>query len=147
MIVLTLASQLEIVALGVMTKKGPDLFEVFAPIKEGRLVPQEHISWTQVESRWREMDANNTGEITAQETTAFVVAHKGMNLVDRVTLFLDTYFHFKTQVETLALFIVLVAFFKAIALFWQRFCSKLVAIRVSRDLRQAYFEHIQSLPI
>ena len=147
MIVLTLASQLEIVALGVMTKKGPDLFEVFAPIKEGRLVPQEHISWAQVEGRWKEMDIHNTGEITAQETTAFVVAHKGMNLVDRVTLFLDTYFHFKTHVETLALFIVLVAFFKAIALFWQRFCAKLVAIRVSRDLRQAYFEHIQSLPM
>lgn len=147
MVALTLASQLEIVALGVMTKKGPDLFEVFAPMEGGKLAPQEKISWQEVESRWKEIDLHQVGEITAQQTTAFVTAHKGMNLVDRVTLFLDTYFHFKTHVETLALFIVLVAFFKAFALFWQRFCAKLVAIRVSRDLRQAYFEHIQSLPM
>ena len=42
---------------------------------------------------------------------------------------------------------VIVAIFKAVSLFVQRFTSRLVAIRVSRDLRQAYFEHIQSLPM
>ena len=40
-----------------------------------------------------------------------------------------------------------VALFKAISLFWSRYMAQLLAIRVSRDLRQQYFEHIQLLPM
>jgi ABC-type multidrug transport system fused ATPase/permease subunit len=43
--------------------------------------------------------------------------------------------------------LVSVAIFKAISLFWSRFMTQLMAIRVSRDLRQQYFEHIQALPM
>jgi ABC-type multidrug transport system fused ATPase/permease subunit len=43
--------------------------------------------------------------------------------------------------------LVSVAVFKAITLFWSRFMTQLMAIRVSRDLRQQYFEHIQTLPM
>jgi putative ABC transport system ATP-binding protein len=40
-----------------------------------------------------------------------------------------------------------VALFKASMLFFNRFNARLIAIRISRDLRQEYFEHIQSLPM
>lgn len=40
-----------------------------------------------------------------------------------------------------------VALFKAITLFWSRYMTQLMAIRVSRDLRMQYFEHIQTLPM
>ncbi len=43
--------------------------------------------------------------------------------------------------------LVSVAIFKAICLFWSRFMTQLMAIRVSRDLRLQYFEHIQTLPM
>lgn len=43
--------------------------------------------------------------------------------------------------------LVCVAIFKAITLFWSRYMTQLMAIRVSRDLRQQYFEHIQALPM
>jgi len=43
--------------------------------------------------------------------------------------------------------LISVAIFKAICLFWSRFMTQLMAIRVSRDLRQQYFEHIQALPM
>lgn len=43
--------------------------------------------------------------------------------------------------------LVAVALFKAISLFWSRYMAQLLAIRVSRDLRQQYFEHIQALPM
>src|SRR3569832_1096252 len=43
--------------------------------------------------------------------------------------------------------LVSVALFKAISLFWSRYMTQLMAIRVSRDLRLQYFEHIQSLPM
>lgn len=43
--------------------------------------------------------------------------------------------------------LISVALFKAISLFWSRYMTQLMAIRVSRDLRLQYFEHIQALPM
>jgi ABC-type multidrug transport system fused ATPase/permease subunit len=43
--------------------------------------------------------------------------------------------------------LICVAVFKAVWLFASRYTTQLLAIRVSRDLRQYYFEHIQSLPM
>jgi ABC-type multidrug transport system fused ATPase/permease subunit len=43
--------------------------------------------------------------------------------------------------------LISVALFKAITLFWSRYMTQLMAIRVSRDLRMQYFEHIQALPM
>jgi ABC-type multidrug transport system fused ATPase/permease subunit len=52
-----------------------------------------------------------------------------------------------SSLKILAGILVSVAIFKAISLFWSRFMTQLMAIRVSRDLRQQYFEHIQTLPM
>ncbi len=40
-----------------------------------------------------------------------------------------------------------VAIFKAITLFWSRYMTQVLSIRISRDLRQQYFAHIQLLPM
>ncbi len=40
-----------------------------------------------------------------------------------------------------------VAIFKAITLFWSRYMTQILSIRISRDLRQQYFAHIQLLPM
>src|SRR4029077_18347369 len=40
-----------------------------------------------------------------------------------------------------------VALFKAVSLFSARYVTQLLSIRITRDLRQQYFEHIQSLPL
>jgi len=40
-----------------------------------------------------------------------------------------------------------IAIVKAILLFESRYITQLMAIRISRDLRQQYFEHIQTLPM
>lgn len=47
----------------------------------------------------------------------------------------------------LALFLVLVASFKALTMFMTRYLTKLASIRISAQLRQEYFEHIQTLPM
>ncbi len=44
-------------------------------------------------------------------------------------------------------FLIAVAIFKAITLFCSRYVTQLLSIRITRDLRQQYFEHIQSLPL
>jgi ABC-type multidrug transport system fused ATPase/permease subunit len=52
-----------------------------------------------------------------------------------------------TDVSLLLQILFGVAIFKALALFFSRYTTQLLSIRVTRDLRQQYFEHIQSLPL
>ncbi|MCE2982016.1 MAG: ABC transporter ATP-binding protein/permease [Parachlamydia sp.] len=145
MVFLTFASQLEVVALGVITRKGPDFFELFAPMKEGKLERKQAVSLEEVQERWPLI--SNGQEVNAQGAARFLKQYKGQDLVEKVVGFLNQFIPIASSLKALALFIVVVALFKAVALFSQRFTSRLVAIRVSRDLRQAYFEHLQSLPM
>ncbi|WP_068470346.1 ABC transporter ATP-binding protein [Candidatus Protochlamydia phocaeensis] len=147
MILLTFASQLEIVAMGVIMRKGPDFFELFAPIKEGKLERNLAVSWEDVQARWPQLDVSDRGFVNLEDTARFLTDYKGQGLVERVIDGLNHFIPITSSLKFLAFFIVLVALFKAISLFSQRFASRLVAIRISRDLRQAYFEHIQSLPM
>lgn len=147
MILLTFASQLEIVALGIITRKGPDFFELFAPMEHGKLKKTQEIDWNEMSTRWEELDFTQTGKVTRGDTVRFLAEVKGGDLVERVTQTIDQWFPIGTSLKALALFMVIVAIFKALSLFAQRYTSRVAAIRVSRDLRQAYFEHIQSLPM
>lgn len=147
MMLLTFASQLEVVALGIMTRKGPDFFELFAPIDQGKLQKNQQVDWDEVQARWPQLDVQKTGTVTRSDATRFLAAYKGSDLVEKVTHAVDQWLPIGSSLKALALFLVIVAVFKALTLFCHRFTSRLAAIRVSRDLRQDYFEHIQSLPL
>jgi ABC-type multidrug transport system fused ATPase/permease subunit len=147
MILLTFASQFEVIALGIITRKGPDFFELFAPIQEGKLEKTQQVDRNEVDERWQVLDPTNSGTITLQDTTLFLSKYKGADLIERVTHVVDHWLPISTSLKALSLFIVLVALLKSITLFCHRFSSRLVAIRVSCELRQTYFEHIQSLPM
>jgi ABC-type multidrug transport system fused ATPase/permease subunit len=147
MMLLTLASQMEVVALGVITRKGPDFFELFAPIEEEKLQKMQEIGWEDVQARWQTLDPHHQGKVTRDDTVKFLAAYKGADLVEKVIRFIDQWIPIGSSLKALALFIIIVALFRAFSMFCQRFSSRLVAIRVSRDLRQAYFEHVQSLPM
>jgi len=143
MILLTFASQLEIFAFGVITRKGPDVFEVFAPITEGKLQPGDEINFPQVEERWNEIMGETSKPLTLKKTERYLARTKETDFVGRVMGRIN----FSDDLTHLAYFLLFVAFFKAITLFGYRFLNRLVAIRISRDLRQDYFEHIQALPM
>ncbi|MDP1880928.1 MAG: ABC transporter transmembrane domain-containing protein, partial [Parachlamydiaceae bacterium] len=147
MILLTFASQLEVVALGIITRKGPDFFELFSPIKDGHLERTSAVNWENVQSRWRELDPSFQGEVTLESTNEFLSKYQGSNLIEKVTGTIDQWIPIGSSIKALALFLVIVALFKASSLFLQRYSARLIAIRISRDLRQAFFEHIQSLPM
>lgn len=147
MILLTFASQLEILALGIITRKGPVFFELFAPIENGNLTRTDTISWQDVQERWKLIDKKNNGSINKQEAERFLSEWKNRDFIERAINRLQKVFPLSENLLYLALFIIIVALFKAVTLFIHRFFTRLVAIRVSRDLRQAYFEHIQQLPM
>lgn len=147
MCLLTLATQLEIFSLGVIANKGPDFFELFAPIQNGRLEKVDAISKQQMEDRWAILETAEKGVITKTEAETFIADNKRKNFVDKAIITVNRILPVEGNIKVLALMILIVAIFKAIMLFTQRYATRLVAIRVSRDLRQDYFEHIQSLPM
>jgi putative ABC transport system ATP-binding protein len=147
MIFLTFASQLEVVALGIITRKGPGFFELFSSIQNGKLEQSQEVHWDEVYNRWQEMDPTGSGVVTKEDATRFLAQYKGTDLIEKVIHMISPWFPISESLKALALFIMFVAIFKAVTLFCQRFFARLVAIRISRDLRQAYFEHIQTLPM
>lgn len=141
---LILASNLEIFALGVITRKGPDVFEFFSEEDNQK---QEMISLKDVESRFKEVDQNGKGYITKEEAIAYMSARKSKDIIERLIAYANRYFAITSNLKNLALMLFLIAVFKAVMLFTHKFMTRIVVIRISRDLRQQYFEHIQSLPM
>lgn len=144
---LTVASQLEIFTLGVITKKGPEFFELFAPIDDGKLQRTQAITHQELERRFHEMDTSGKGVVTQEEASRFFAKWRHKDFLETAMNYVDSYVNVTGNSIHLALMVVFVALFKAITLFTHRFSTRLVAIRLSSDLRQEYFEHIQSLPM
>lgn len=147
MCLVTFASQLEIFTVGVITRKGPDFFELFAPIKDGQLVKSDLISQEDLEKRFRQIDADEKGYLTKADAYVFIDKWKEGDFIGSVMNRAGEYFPMTDNLRNLALMIVFVAVFRAISLFVHRFTTRLVAIRISCELRQKYFEHIQMLPM
>jgi len=142
MLCLTIGSQLEMFSLGVIAKTGPDVFALFGS-KEG----SKSVTMQEVESKWDKITGGPQEALTTENATAYLASSENVNIVQKLNLFLEEHFHIHEHLGYLALILVGVALFKAAALFASRYFTQVVAIRVSRDLRKQYFEHIQSLPM
>lgn len=147
MCALTISTQLEVLAIGVMTKKGPDVFELFAPIKDGTLERVDAIDRQTVNARWEEITRSDPEVLTKEEARDFITRTRSTDRIQQVINVIDRYIPISSNLRNLAFVLLFVALFKAITLFAHRFATRVLAIRVSRDLRQEYFEHIQSMPM
>lgn len=144
---LTIASQIEMFALGVLSNNGADFFSLFSTEKTELGTTAESISMQQIESKWPEIDTTGSGVITKQQAAAYLANQKETNPLNWFLSKIKQEFSFSNSVNALILVLLSVAVFKAIWLFGSRYTTQLLAIRVNRDLRQQYFEHIQSLPM
>lgn len=147
MIFMTLASQLEIITVGIVTQKSIGAFELFAPVEDNRLAPSETISKATIDERWSQLDAENKGYITNEDIRNYLQKVQRKSFLDRVIASVENILPLSNNIRNLALMIAIVGILKAISLFYHRFTTQLVAIKISRDLRQEYFEHIQRLPM
>ena len=147
MCMVTVATQGEMFALKVMTTKGVDFFELFAPKGEGETRSVDSVSREFVVEILDEMDSEGTGEITKGNAANYMARFRGDNPIDQAVAWLDKRTGVLKEMSHLAIFLLSITFIKTFALFAKRYGAALIGIRVSRDLRQRYFEHIQSLPI
>lgn len=142
---LTIASQMEMFALGVLSNNGADFFALFSP-EHAHEGPRDAVSLHTVEAKWSEIDTTGTGVITKQQASAYLTS-KETNPLNWLIKEFREHFKFTNNIKALVIILLGVAVFKAIWLFASRYTTQLLSIRVSRDLRQQYFEHIQSLPM
>lgn len=147
MCVLTVATQMEVLAIGIMTKKGPDAFQLFAPVKNGTLQRVDQIDAEDVNKRWRELTGSLERPLTKTQVRNFIIHIQSRDRIQQVINVIDQYIPISNNLRNLAFVLVFVALFKAAALFAHRFATRLLSIKISRDLRQEYFEHIQSMPM
>lgn len=147
LLALTVASQLEMFALGIMSNAGADFFTLFSMEKQERLHSQNTITFEQLQEKWKDIDVEGTGEITKQSASTYLATKRETNPLNWLLNKARTRFQITSNLVALVGMLVCVAMFKAVWLFASRYTTQLLAIRVSRDLRQYYFEHIQSLPM
>lgn len=139
---LTISSQMEMFALGVLSNNGADFFTLFSEKSN-----QDAVLLAQVKEKWHLIDKDDAGLITKQQATSYIAQSSEGNPLSWMLAKMKQKFRLSHNIKALILILVLVAIFKAIWLFASRYTTQLLAIRVSRDLRQQYFEHIQSLPM
>jgi len=145
MILLSVASQMEMFTLGILSSKGADFFTLFGDPK--KMSVEQSIEFKQVEKKWREID-NGKGHITPSDANKYLSKQKTGNPLQRVLYVIESKFNFGGKnIQALVILIMAVALLKALGLFFSRYMTQLLAIRVSRDLREQFFEHIQSLPM
>lgn len=147
LIFLSVASQLEVFALGILSNKGVDAFTLFVD-KDKSPETSDKVSLETILERFPEIDKDGKGYFTKKEASSYLVSSKkDINPLNFVMHTAKEYV-FKTDgIGPILFMLVTVAMFKAIWLFFSRYMTQLLAIRTSRDLRQMYFEHIQSLPM
>ncbi|MGB7978058.1 MAG: ABC transporter ATP-binding protein [Chlamydiales bacterium] len=144
LLLLTMATQCEMFSVGLMANTGADFFTLFSP--EGKKV-KDKISLADVTRRWEAIDLNEDGVITKQEAAIYIAQRKDSNPLLWVMHKVAARFDFEQNFSLLISILVAVALFKAMTLFSSRYMTQILSIRVTRDLRQQYFEHIQSLPL
>lgn len=144
LLLLTIANQCEMFSVGLMANTGADFFTLFTP--EGKKV-KDKISLSDVTRRWELIDLNEDGVITKKEAARYLATRKDTNPLSWVMNKVASRFDVEQNFSMLIGILFAVAMFKAITLFISRYVTQLLSIRVTRDLREQYFEHIQSLPL
>lgn len=137
---LTVSSQMEMFSIGVIADTGTDFFSLFSS-------GEEHVSKEEVFEKWKKIDQGEKGIITKDDAQTYMIKKSGNNPLKRVMYHLKRMFHFQDHMKVFVTLLMLVAITKAFFLFFSRFSTQILAIRISRDLRQQYFNHIQHQPM
>ncbi|MDX8431508.1 MAG: ABC transporter ATP-binding protein [Candidatus Algichlamydia australiensis] len=135
---LLVASQMELFGFGLITRTDIDFFKLFG---DGNKVTEQ-----QIEKKWPKIAED--GVITRRRASAYLLKRKQeRNPLTQIMIKAHNYFENFSRIELLIGLLVGIAIFKALMLFFSRYVSQVLSIRISKDLRQQYFEHIQKLPL
>lgn len=145
---LTIGSYLEILTLGILSDSdtGADFFSLFAK-KDAKGNLHDHVNWNDVEEGWQEIDPDQKGVISKEDTQNFLARRKGVSPLKMAVYKIKQVFQVEKNLKAFVILLCFVAVFKALFLFFSRYTTQLLSIRISSNLRERYFDHIQYLPM
>ncbi len=92
-----------------------------------------------------QMEMFSLGILTQRGASKEFLDGEKANILRSAIVFLNENFRIYDNVYNLLSLLFVVALFKAVTAFGNKYLAQLVATRVSRDLRQKYFQHIQEM--
>ena len=140
---LTVFSQLEIVAFGAVADKSIDLFQLFSPKKSRH----PGVSQAQIDAVFPEIEKNSRGQVTPELAEEYLYKKGRLNKMQRFIYSIKTRYLFGKSLGFFIGFLLIVGLLNSVFLFISRYVTQKLSIRISRDLRNDYFEHIQKLPL
>ena len=142
---LVIASQMEMFTIGVISDTGTDFFALFASKDKKRQL--DYVTKEDIYEHWHKIDKENTGTITKDNAQDYMIRKMKTNPLKQVLFQIKKYLHFEKNIKLFVSLLLIVAFVKAFFLFFSRYTTQILAIRISRDLRQQYFDHLQHQPM
>ncbi len=147
LLLLSTANYLEMFSLGTLANTGVDFFTLFGKQEGKKLRAVRKVSYEDFMRRWEVIEKKKPGEVSASDAVSYIAKRKESNPINWVFRRVTADFDVEKNFSTLIILLVLVALFKASTLFFSRYVTQLLSIRLTKDLRQQYFEHIQALPL
>ena len=148
LVIFTLSNQMEMLTLGVVSNTGADFFSLFQDKNDdsGAFEPRS-VEFEQVKERWSEITGGEDKPLTQAGAVHYLARHN-TNLVTKFMQTFRSVFRLHgSNLEAILVMLIIVAAFKAFCMFASRYTTQMLSIRISQDLRQRYFEHIQKLPM
>jgi ABC-type multidrug transport system fused ATPase/permease subunit len=147
LVFLTISNQLEMFSVGLITDTTADFFSMFGEKKQGRIQSVDRVEFDQVVNKWKDIDKDNKGYITKKDTVIYTSKKRDSNPIKHIFRKASAKLDIEKNFFILIIFLVTIAILKASSLFTARYMTQVLSIRITRDLRQQFFQHIQSLPL
>ena len=135
---LSVATQLEVCALGFLSDQSIDLFKVFHAGPEG-------LSWDQLQEQWKAIAPS--GVLTRTEALQHISAQADGNPLKALIQVVRTTFALDVSFEMLLGMLILLACFKASMQFLSKYVTQLLSISTSASLRKLAFDHLLQQPM
>jgi ABC-type multidrug transport system fused ATPase/permease subunit len=146
MIFSTMGAKLEMLAFGAVTKSGPDFFALFSPDQNGRVETVDAITYQDMQEAFPKI-AHDGQAITKADAIDYMARRENGNILNRFMSWGASQVDLSHNLLVLAAVLIVIALIKGVSLFGANYTRELVMIKVGRDLRQRYFEHLQTLSL
>ncbi len=146
MIFSSMTAKMEMFAFGAVFKAGPDFFALFSPMKNGRVETVDAITYDDIQEAFPKI-AKGGDAITKVDAIDYMARREDGNIVNRMMNWGAAHVDLSRNLLLLAGVLIVIAVLKGVSLFGANYTRELVMIKVGRDLRQRYFEHLQTLSL
>ncbi|NGX33358.1 MAG: Lipid A export ATP-binding/permease protein MsbA, partial [Candidatus Anoxychlamydiales bacterium] len=144
---MSIANQMEMFSLGFIANTGADFFTLFGKDRKRKLHSNDKVSLEDVKEKWDTIDSDKNGVISKKDAAIYIAGRKNSNPLNRVFRIVANKLNLEGNFKGLIYILIFVVLFKAVFLFFSRYFTQVLSIRITRDLRLQFFEHIQSLPL